>query len=106
MQKPVAYGPGMRVSDALTLSEGWGVVVAEQGRLLGTVSASTMSSVRPDLELQGVIEDGIFFSPDDTVDEALALMPSLEGTVVPVVDTNGLVIGCVSRADLTRTVLA
>ncbi len=38
MQLPLAYGPNLRVSDALQLSEGSDVVVAEHGKLVGDVT--------------------------------------------------------------------
>lgn len=38
MQLHLVYGPNLRVSDALQLSEGSDVVVAEHGKLVGDVT--------------------------------------------------------------------
>ncbi len=105
MQEPVAYGPNMRVSDALGLSDGFDVVVAEHGKLLGTARAAAMMNSRPDLELHHVMDDGIFLAPEDEVTGAIALMSPHRRTLVPVVDDNANVVGCVSAADLSRVVL-
>ena len=105
MQKPVAYGPSMRVSDALGLSGGRDVVVAEHGKLLGTVNSNTMMNARPDLEIHHLMNDGMFLDPQDEVSEAITLSWLRDGTVVPVVDANERFVGCVSMADLSKTVL-
>jgi Mg/Co/Ni transporter MgtE len=105
MREPVAYGPHLRVSDALRAANGFDVVVAEHGELLGTVHADTMMNARSDLELHQVMVDGIFLAPEDTVSDAITLASPSGGALIPVVDSNARVVGCVSAADLSRPVL-
>jgi hypothetical protein len=105
MREPVAYGPHLRVSDALGAANGFDIVVAEHGELLGTVQADTMMNARSDLELHQVMVDGIFLAPEDTVSDAIALTSPSGRALIPVVDSNARVVGCVSAADLSRTVL-
>lgn len=100
MRPPVAYGPNMRVSDAMQLSEGGRVVVANQGRLRGTVDAEVLKSARRDLELQQVMERDTFLSADDQISEIVALATS-RGGPFPVVDDRGQLMGCVTGEDLS-----
>jgi CBS domain-containing protein len=101
MQPPLAYGPNMRVSDALQLSEGSDVVVAENGKLLGTVKAETLRGARRDLELHQFVDGGLFLSQDDEISEAIDLIATYGGGLVPVVDDQERLVGCVSGADLS-----
>jgi CBS domain-containing protein len=105
MQDPIAYGPHMRVSDALKISDGLDVVVAEHGKLIGTVQAQSMMSVRSDLELHQVMDDGQVLAPDDTVDEAVMLTTTRRGILVPVIDAEEHLVGCVSTTDLSKVVI-
>lgn len=100
MQPPVAYGPKMRVSDALELSEGSDVVVADHGTLLGVAAAEDLRAARGGLELLDVIGGDAFLSPEDEVSEVLGLLASHGGSPIPVVDDEMCLIGCVSEADL------
>ncbi len=101
MQPPVAYGPHMRVSDALQLSEDLDVVVAEHGELLGTVKAETLRTARQDLELHEVMDGDMFLSADDEISEAIDLVAPYGVGLVPVVDNQARLVGCVSAADLS-----
>ncbi len=101
MQSPIAYGPNMRVADALQLSNGLDVVVAEDGKLLGVVKAHALRDARQDLELHHVMDHGVFLSADDEFDEALGLISVDGGDLIPVVDDQARLVGCVSATDLT-----
>ena len=105
MREPVAYGPNMLVSVALELADGFDVVVAEQGRLLGTVEADVMLGADPDLELHHLMEDGRFLAPEDETDGVRELAASHSRTVLPVVDAKSHLVGCVSAADLSKPVV-
>jgi hypothetical protein len=101
MQPPIAYGPNMRVADALQLSNELDVVVAEDGKLLGVVKAATLRDARQDIELHEVMDDGVFLSTDDEFDEAISLISVDGGDLIPVVDDQARLVGCVSASDLS-----
>lgn len=106
MQPPVAYGPNMRIMDARQLSSNLDVVVAEDGKLLGVVKADTLRDARQGLELHQVMDDGVFLSTDDEIDEALGLISVDGGDLIPVVDDSARLVGCVSASDLTSRPLS
>ncbi len=75
MQPPIAFGPKMRVADALLLSEGLDIHVADRGKLLGTVRIEALESSRRDLEIRQIMDTEIFLSVDDPINEAAGLSP-------------------------------
>jgi Mg/Co/Ni transporter MgtE len=100
MQAPVAYGPNMRVSDAVELSFGPGVLVADHGKLLGVVTREALGVARGDHELHEVMDSGVFLSAEDEIGEAIELIEAYDGGIVPVIDDQARLVGRVSARDL------
>lgn len=106
MQPATAFGPHMRVADALQLADTQHLIVAERGRLLGLVPHQGLANARPELELQDIMEEPVFLAPDEDIDHARELIQSRPGSAIPVVDDHDRVIGTVASADLdTRPLL-
>jgi len=100
MQPPIAFGPRMLVADALVLSEGAGIVVAERGKLLGTVTIAALTQARPNLTIRDVMEYGVFFDLTDTIADAIDLATAEPDSLIPVVDSESYLVGRVSLQDL------
>ncbi len=100
MQTPIAFGSAMRVGDALELSEGCDIAVAERGKLLGSVRVESLRGSRRDLELQQIMDTDTFLSADDEIGEAARTMERYGGGIIPVVDSHDRLVGCVSAGDL------
>lgn len=103
MQPPIAFGPKMRVADALLLSEGLDIHVADRGKLLGTVRIEALESSRRDLEIRQIMDTEIFLSVDDPINEAAGLVALYGDGLVPVVDGQSYLVGCVSSEILSAT---
>lgn len=100
MRPPIAFGPRMSVADALVLSEGVGIIVAERGKLLGTVKIAALTEAQPDLAIRDVMEHGIFFDLTDTIADAIELATHEPDSLIPVVDGESFLVGRVSLEDL------
>jgi CBS domain-containing protein len=92
MEPPTAFGPHMRVADALIVGAG-DVVVASENTLLGVVSASALSAADPDAELGELAHEAAFLAPEETIEHALDLVDDTNSTTIPVVDGSGNLIG-------------
>jgi CBS domain-containing protein len=101
MQPPIAFGPKMRVADALQLSEGLDVHVAERGKLLGTVRIEALDHADRDQEIHQIMDTEIFLSVDDPINEAVELVTLHDNGLVPVVDDQSYLVGCVSSEVLS-----
>jgi len=102
MKPAIAFGPDMRVSDALRLSQGRQVVVALDGQLLGVASIGALRAGPPDRELRVVMEEPVFLAADEHIEHATELINQYQGNPVPVVDSRGRLVGTVAATDLTR----
>lgn len=102
MRPPVAYGPHMRVEDAALLASGSPIVVAEEGRLVGTVSEGALATAAPGRELGEIMEDPIFLGAEERIDEIGDLFTTPEHQAVPVVDRRGRLVGLVTAGDLAH----
>jgi Mg/Co/Ni transporter MgtE len=91
----------MRVADALQLSEGLDIMVAERGQLLGRASIGTLRNVRPELEVHQVMDTDVFLSVSDRISDAIDLVAHYGDGLVPVIDDQSYLVGCVSAADLS-----
>lgn len=100
MHPTTAFGPHMRVADAHQLRSEPHLVVAQDGQLLGLISAEALQQARPDLELREIMDDPVFVSPDEDLDHAAALIEQHTGMAIPVVDTRNRIIGSVTAGDL------
>jgi CBS domain-containing protein len=100
MRAPVAYGPHMRVADAVAVAKGLDVTVAEDGTLIGTVTHEHLASAAPDAELHMIASDAAFLSAEDEIEEAIDLLDSISIRSIPVVDGRARLIGSVSASDL------
>ena len=101
MRPPIAFGPKMRVADAVQLSEGLDIMVAERGKLLGRASIGTLRNVRPELEVHQVMDTDVFLSVSDRISDAIDLVAHYGDGLVPVIDDQSYLVGCVSAADLS-----
>jgi CBS domain-containing protein len=100
MQPPIAFGPHMRAIDATELAKGADVTVAEHGALIGTVSHEALTSAAPDTELHVLVDDAVFLSAEEEIDDAIDLLGSSPLRVLPVIDGMARLVGRVSVADL------
>jgi len=100
MRPTIAFGPHMRVADARQLRSESHLIVAQEGRLLGLIPEVALHQARPDLELQDIMDDPVFLSPDEDLDQAAPLINHHAGTALPVVDVRNRVIGAISATDL------
>jgi CBS domain-containing protein len=100
MQPPTAFGPHMRVADALTLANTQQLIVAEEGRLVGLVPREKLIEAARDLELQDVMESPVLLSPEEGLDHATELTSDYPGRAIPVVDSRQRIIGTICAADL------
>lgn len=98
-------GPTMRVVDALQVAAGEHVVVAEDGRLLGLVTQEALLASRPDLELRELMDEPVFLSPDEFLDDADRLIAARPTATIPVLDRSDHIIGVVREGDLAPPAL-
>ena len=99
MEPPTAFGPHMRVADALAVGAG-DVVVAAENKLLGVISAAALFAADADADLGELAQEAAFLSPEETIEHALDLVNDTDSTTIPVVDGSGKLIG-VYRAGTT-----
>ncbi len=92
MERPTAFGPQMRVADALVVGVG-DVVVASESALLGVVPEATLEAADPDAELGTLAQETAFLAPEETIAHAHDLIVDTGGTTIPVVDGSGSLIG-------------
>ena len=92
MESPTAFGPHMRVADALVVGVG-DVVVASESALLGVVPEATLNAADPNAELGTLAQETAFLSPEETIAHAHDLIDDTGGTITPVVDGSGSLIG-------------
>ncbi len=97
MEPPTAFGPHMRVADALVIGAG-DVVVASESSLLGVVPGATLDAADPDAELGLLAREAAFLAPEETIDYARDLVDDTGSTMIPVVDGSGNLVG-VYRAE-------
>ena len=99
MEPPAAFGPHMRVADALVVGAG-DVVVASENTLLGVVSKAALDAADPDTDLGALAREAAFLAPEETIEHALDLVNDTDSTTIPVVDGSGNLVG-VYRATTT-----
>ncbi len=102
MQPPVAFGPQMFVEDARLLATGGHIIVAEDGKLVGTVSRTRLSEAGARRQLAEVMEEPIFLAADEPVAEVAHLVGGDRGSPIPVVDGKGRLVGIVDTAIVHR----
>ncbi len=100
MQPPVAFGSRMLVADALVLSEGTSIIVADRGKLLGTVAVTALGEADPNAAISEIMEQGLHFDLTDTITDAVELASRTPNDLIPVVDAESFVVGRVSLEDL------
>jgi CBS domain-containing protein len=103
MQPATAFGPHMRVADALQLADTRHLIVAERGKLLGLISHTALVEADRDLELQDIMESPAFLAPDEDVDHAAELVNDHQGSAIPVVNSRHRIVGTVAAHDLEVT---
>ncbi len=92
MGPPTAFGPHMRVADALAVGTG-DVVVAAESTLLGVVPAATLGAADLDAELGALAGEAAFLAPEETIAYARDLVDDTDGMTIPVVDGSGSLVG-------------
>ena len=99
MQPPTAFGPHMRVADAVQLAADQHVIVALDGQLLGIAYTQALRQAQPDHELQEVMDNPVFLNADEHLGHATELVTH-HGSPIPVVDARTRLIGTVAATDL------
>ncbi len=102
MGPPVAFGPHMFVEDACLLAVGDHVIVAEEGKLVGTVSRRRLAEADPRQALGEVMEDPVFLTADEKVDDITELVGGRRPDPIPVVDATGRLVGVVDADGIDR----
>ncbi len=92
MEPPTAFGPHMRVADALAVGVG-DVVVASESVLLGVVSAAALNAADPDAELGELAPETAFLAPEETIGHARDLIDDTDSMTIPVLDGSGNLVG-------------
>lgn len=92
MEPPTAFGPHMRVADALVVGAG-DVVVTSESALLGVVPAATLHMADRDAELGALAREAAFLAPEETIAHARDLIDDTDSMTVPVVDGSGDLVG-------------
>jgi CBS domain-containing protein len=100
MRPPRPLGPTMRVADALQVAAGEHLVVAEDGRLLGLVTQEALLTSGPDIQLREVMDEPVFLSPDELLDDADRLIAARPAATIPVLDRSDHIIGVVRSGDI------
>ncbi len=93
---PVAFGPGMRVGDALKVLHIPAVPVLDEGRLLGIVRREALGAAEPTATVAEVMMDPVFVYVDDPIGDVRDLSEFLDGSPVPVVDHQGVCLGSIA----------
>jgi hypothetical protein len=99
MQPPTAFGPHMRVADAVHLATDQHVIVALDGQLLGIAYTQALRQAQPDQELQEVMDDPVFLHADEHLGHATELV-TRHGSPIPVVDAQTRLVGSLAASDL------
>jgi len=92
MEPPAAFGPHMRVADALVVGAG-DIVVAYENTLMGVVSEGALAAADPDADLGGLAQEAAYLAPEQTIEQAMGLADDTDSTAIPVVDGSGILIG-------------
>ena len=92
MEPPTAFGPHMRVADAVAVGIG-DAVVASESALLGVVSAAMLNGADSDTELGALAKETASLAPEETIVHARNLDDNTDTTSIPVVDGSGKLIG-------------
>jgi CBS domain-containing protein len=100
MQPAAAFGPHMRVADALRLADSQHLIVADNGRLLGWISRERLAGAGRDLELGDLVESPVVLSPVEDLDHAAELLNEHPGSAIPVVELRRRLVGTITSADL------
>lgn len=100
MQLPAAFGPYMRVADALHLSGDQAAIVAQDGQLLGIVPNECLRAALPDLELRDIMEPPVSLNAEEEIDHAADLIGDHPQSPIPVVDAYQRLVGTITPPDL------
>lgn len=100
MQPAAAFGPHMRVADALQLADSQHLIVADNGRLLGWIPRGRLIGAGRDLELGDLAESPVFLSPVEDLGHAADLINDHPGSAIPVVEHRRRIVGTITSADL------
>lgn len=95
MSGPEAIGVGMLARDVLRLVDGAVAPVVEGGVLVGIVRRSALRDVDPMTRVGSIMDDAVFVNVDDPVDAISEVMDYLDDGPVPVVDSDGNLVGVI-----------
>lgn len=101
MRPARALGPQMRVRDAMEVSSGALVLVAEYGRLIGMVARDHMVGIPGHTSIGDIAEPAVSLSAEELVDDVLLVIDEHDGGPLGVVDHDGALIGTVSSHELS-----
>lgn len=88
-----AFGPRMRVADALCLLEDAAAPVVDNGRVIGSARRSVLAASDPTVPIDTVMEPPVTVGWDAPVTAAAVASELLDGAAVPVIGPTGRLIG-------------
>lgn len=100
MSTPAVVGSHMRIRNVLEVSPHPVVLVADQGRLIGTLHRHRLASLPPHVEVGTVVDTPVAVNADEPVDQIGLVLEEHLGGPVGVVDRRGQLVGSVSVPDL------
>ncbi|NND01873.1 MAG: hypothetical protein HKN91_03725 [Acidimicrobiia bacterium] len=94
-QSSLVFGPQMNASEAKRLADAPVVPVAEDGRLVGIVRIAALADHPPEAEVQVAMEPPVSIDATEPAEAADDLRDFLDGGPVPVVASDGRLIGSI-----------
>ncbi len=99
-----AVGGHMRVRSVLELTSDRVVLVADHGRLVGSVQRNRLQSHPSHVEIGALADPPVAVAADEPIEQILLVLDEHDGGPVGVVATNGQLIGSVSALELEEVV--
>jgi len=103
MSPPRAVGNHMRIRNVLEVATAPVVLVADHGRLTGTVRRSELLAHPPHVEVGAVADPPVAVAADEPVDHIWLVLDEHSGGPVGVVTRTGRLVGSITATDLTAT---
>lgn len=103
MSPPKAVGSHMRIRNVLEVATAPVVLVADHGRLTGTIRRSELFAHPPHLEGGAIADPPVAVAADERVDHIWLVLDEHDGGPVGVVTQKGRLVGSISALDITAT---
>lgn len=92
----LVFGPHMTAGDAIRISAQAVVPVAESGYLVGLIRIADVVNVPPATEVGDLMEAPVSIDATEPLEAVADLRPFLDGAPVPVVASDGRLVGCIA----------